>query len=216
MLDQGVYTLSEVSRYTGVPFSTIRDWFLPHPQGRHSPVFESDWPRVGDDYAVSFLNLIEAYVASFFRKKGMKPNHIRRAHSILQERWNTKHPFARRDLRTDGKRIIIQSTGDPQLVEAISKQEVFEYVKPHLREINYELISKLAGEWRIGTGVVINPKIGFGKPVIKNTGVSTLVVAQQYQANGRNAALVARLFDIPEKGVLDAFRFEKRLKRIAA
>jgi uncharacterized protein (DUF433 family) len=210
-----VYTLSEVSTYTGVPSTTLRAWFKPRSDGRgRGPVFQSDWEQAGDDFAVSFLNLIEARVASFFRKQGVRPIHIRKTHSALQQRLGISHPFAHQDLRSDGDRIfqIIQADA----TDAISRQMLFKHVLPHLSGIRYASLTHLAETWQIKKGIVITPHLGFGKPVIENAGVSTLIVAKQYQANGMDANLVARLFKITEESVKNAFRFERSLRRIAA
>jgi uncharacterized protein (DUF433 family) len=217
MLGQGVYTLAEVTQYTGVPDSTLRSWFLPRPDKRgFGPVFASDYAAEGKDFAVSFLNLIEAHVASFFKKQGVTPALIRRAHEVLQEQLGTSHPFAHEDLRTDSHRIFHIIRSDAKLVDVVSRQMLFKNVKPYLRGIKYALATRLAETWHVRKGIVINPKLGFGKPVIENSGVSTLIVAKQYVANGKNATLVARLFKITEEGVQNAFRYEKRLGRIAA
>lgn len=217
MSELGVYTLAEVSAYTKVPAGTIRNWFKPRSDGAGlGPVFVSDYEMEGDDFAVSFLNLIEAHVASFFDEQGVDHAVIRRAHELLQVQLRTRHPFAHQDLRTDGERIISVFKKDSTLVDSISRQLFFKHVKPHLRGIRYSIPTRLAETWMVKKGIVITPKLGFGKPVIENAGVSTLIVAKQYRANGMDAALVARLFKIPEASVLNAFRYEKRLGRIAA
>jgi uncharacterized protein (DUF433 family) len=73
----------------------------------------------------------------------------------------------------------------------------------------------LAVAWNIADGVTISPGISYGKPVINQTGVTTYVVANQFKANGENAALVAELFDLSESDVVNAVRFENSLKRAA-
>ena len=217
MLDQGVYTLAEVTQYTGVPASTLRNWFKPRSDGEGlGPVFKSDYASEGNDFGVSFLNLVEAYVASFFKENGVNPILIRRAHQVLQDQMRTSHPFAHEDLRTDRQRIFHYIQSDQKLVDVISKQLLFKHVTPKLLRFRYATTTRLADLWHVRKGVVITPRMGFGKPVIENSGVSTLIVANQYKANGMDAALVARLFKITEDGVINAFRFEKQLGRIAA
>src|SRR6266700_1962315 len=99
MLGLGVYPLSEVTDYTGVPATTLRSWFICRSDGKgRGPLFQSDWERVENDYALSFVNLIEAYVASFFRAKKIKPSHIRKVHEALKDKWGIAHPFASQDL----------------------------------------------------------------------------------------------------------------------
>lgn len=220
MIEQGVYTLAEASQYTGVPMTTLRCWFKPRwdSEGR-GPIFKSDWGQIGDDFALSFFNLIEAYVASFLKKHGAKPGDIRRANEILKSELKIDHPFAHTDLRTIFGRIIQDRQKGKRkgtFEDIISKQLFFPQFKRGLTKITYNPKTYLAETWSIARGVIVRPTVGFGKPVIRDTGVSTLIVANQYRANGQNAALVARLFNVTEKGVKDAFRFEKRLGRIAA
>ncbi len=220
MIGHGVYTISEVSQLTRVPWSTVRSWFLSGAKTKgRGPIFQSDFERIGEDFAVSFLNLIEVRVASFFRSEGVQPPIIRRTHEILQEELHTPHPFAHEDLRTDGARIIREKSGKKltvRWVDAISKQLLIPQFAKTLKGFGYNKATRLADEWGIYDGIQISPGIGFGKPVIKKTGLSTNIVAHQYLANGKDAALVARLFKITQEGVLAAFNFERDYGRLAA
>ncbi|MBC8106227.1 MAG: hypothetical protein H7Z14_06520 [Anaerolineae bacterium] len=210
MLGQGVYHLSEVAVLTDTPTATIRSWFKQRPDGRGSgPIFKSDFRSVGGDYAVSFLNLVDAYMAAFFSEQGVNPRIIRRAHTILRRELKTPHPFAHEDLCTDGVRIIL----DQQQTDVISKQMLFAPFKSRLTRLSYSGTTKLADTWEIANGVVIKPRINFGKPIVEQSSVSTNIVARQYVANKGNAALVARLFRITDSGVLNAYRFEEKLKQ---
>lgn len=212
MLGEGVYKLSEVAKFTGLPSSTVRTWFKWRAD-RHGlgPLFVTDYPAVDDDYAVSFLNLIDAYVAAFFRTQGVRPSLIRRAYAILQKDLHTPHPFAHVDLKTDGERIVRQTANEvriPELIDVVSKQKWFSQWAKYLSHLDYNPSTKLAGRWNISEGIVIDPQISFGKPVVKSTGVTAFVLANQYQANKRNAALVADLYNVSEADVLNAVRFE--------
>ena len=223
MLERGVYTIPEACRYINAPDMphlpdrkpmspiTLHAWFLPRSDRMGlGPLFESEWNKTGGDFAISFLNLIEAFVARFFKDSGVKPKRIRRTHEVLQRVLQTPHPFASLELRTNGQEIISCSS-DKQLVDYVAKQLYFPEMRNYLAGIEYDPSTLLAQTWSLAKGVAISPKLGFGRPIIRGTGVSTLIVANQYLANGKDAALVARLFKIPEEGVLDAFGFENRL-----
>ncbi len=214
MLGRGVYTLSDVARYAGLPAATLRSWFKSRSDEKgQGPIFRSDYAPVDDDYAVSFLNLIEVYVARFFRQEGVKPPIIRRAREILINELSTLYPFAHAELRTDGCRVI-HKTGEAQLVDVISKQHFFAQMR--LGQIKYNKTSKLAESWEIGEGVIINPKVAFGHPVVEQTGITTFVLANQYAANGGDAALVADLYGVGESDVHNAVRFEETIRRRVA
>jgi uncharacterized protein (DUF433 family) len=222
MLGRGIYQLTQVSKLTGVAPSTVRAWFLPRPDGKgRGPIFESDYEskEIDGDYAVSFLNLIDTYVARFFKKYKVPPDVIRKAHTILQERLDTRHPFAHADLRTNGRRIIerdMAERGDAVMVDVVSGQQWFGDMAGVQAEIDYDEVTRIATVWRIRPGVQIRPGVNFGQPAIEKSAVPTLTVARQYRANGGDAAFVAKLFNISPESVLRAYEFELSFGRIAA
>jgi uncharacterized protein (DUF433 family) len=222
MFGSGLYTLPDVARYTGVPRSTIRSWFRPRSDGQgRGPMFQSDYETVDGEMAVSFLNLIDAYVARYFRQQNVSPLVLRRAHEILQLELGTPHPFAHADLCAGQGRIIRRTVeiadSPPKLVDVVSKQKWFSEMQAWLSRIDYARVTKLASRWNIADGVVIDPTVCFGQPAVRRTAVSTFVLANQFHANRRNAALVADLYSVREEDVRHAAAFEARHRqRIAA
>lgn len=224
MLGQGVYKLAEVSKLTGMYPGRVSYWFKKTPENiRHGPIFQSDYSPIGGDYAVSFLDLIDVLVASQFRDQYKVPMRVVRcAYSVLQEELGEKHPFCLSDLYTDGKRIFNLamsklSENEEKLSDVISHQQFFIHIKKELSHIDYGEISKIAERWRIAQGVVIDPTINMGKPTIEHTGVTTFIIANQHRANKEDSALVADLYNINEKDVLNAVKFEQwyNQKRVA-
>ena len=141
---------------------------------------------------------------------------VRAAYSHLQNRLKAKDRCCREELYTDGKEIIIQAAdavGDSVLSEAVSGQRLFMQVLEYLARIDFSHATKLAERWRIAQGVVIDPRISMGKPVVESTGKTTFVIANCYAANNRDAGLVAELFDVEESDVLNAFSFEQQFRR---
>jgi uncharacterized protein (DUF433 family) len=230
-IGEGVYTLAEVSKYTGVKDGTLRTWFVGRSdENGRGPIFTSDWDKIDNDFAVSFLNLIEAHVAKFFKEGRISPKNIRRAHEILKETLRTPHPFAHAQLGHDLRRIIqLGANGqhEEEPMEVISKQLKFpqfkesirriplDKIKQGIKKIRYSQSTNLAEAWEIGDGVIISPKVGYGKPVVESEGISTLILANQYFANGKRADLVARIFATSQESVMNAFAFETAtIKRI--
>ena len=210
---QGVYSLSEVARYALVHPSTVRAWFKGRSdQAGRGPVFRSDYQSVDDSYAVSFLDLIDACIAGRFRKAGVKLSELRKAYELLKEDLNTHHPFAHDRLYTDGNNVIVGVDGrlnHELLYDAVSRQQLFEELRRVLERVDYQPKTHLARRFRIADGVVIDPDISLGKPVICGTGTETWVIARQFLANRQNAPLVAELFDISERDVENAVDFER-------
>ncbi|MDO8631925.1 MAG: hypothetical protein Q7R41_15680, partial [Phycisphaerales bacterium] len=216
-LELGVYTLSEVARYTNLKYSTVRYWFLGRPDGAgRGPVFRSDYPIVCGQRAVSFLDLFDALIAGQFRELGVSLQVVRRAHTLLQRRLGTIHPFCHQDLYTDGKAIIAGTASeinDETLNDVISGQHLFPQIKIHLDHVVYCTKTKLAVRWHVADGVVMDPTLCRGKPVVEPTGTTTFVLSGAYSANDQNADLVADLFDVSIEQVLNAVKFEEALRK---
>jgi uncharacterized protein (DUF433 family) len=139
----------------------------------------------------------------------------------LQEILNIPHPFAHESLRTDVdeqhplKRPNIFSVQGRTAIDALTRQVMLEYVSPRLNTITYGE-DFLAETWEVATGIVIDPWRGFGHPVVKDAGVSTLILAKQYSANQGNTSLVAKLFKTTADDVVRAVAYETSINRFAA
>ena len=212
MLGRGVYRMSEIAKYAQLPTQRVRSWFTTKPYGmRGGPLFFSDYSIVDNQYAGSFLDLIDVFVAGRLRESGVSMSRIRLVYEKLEEELDTVHPFAHSKFYTDGKAVITLAAdglGDEQLRDVLAEQYLFLESTSFLHSIDYDAKSDLATRWRIAHGVQIDPALSFGKPVVAGTGVSTYVLANQFEANGRDAGLVADLFSVTEKDVMNAVDFE--------
>lgn len=215
MLGKGSYILAEVSKLTQLHPGRVRSWFKHRPDsvGR-GPLLDSDYESIENDFAVSFLDLIDVLVAGQFRDHyNVSMRVVRRAYSVLKEELNVAHPFCHSGLYTDGKRIFqlaATKLGDEKLSDVISRQQFFAHIKEKLDHIEYNKLTRLADKWRIANGVLLDPNVSMGKPTVIETGLTTYVVANQYRANAENAGLVADLYGISEKDVANAVDFEKQ------
>lgn len=217
MLGQGIYISAEIARLTKMHPSRLRSWFKWRSDGSgHGPLFASDYPPVGGDYAFSFLDLIDVLVAGQFRDEYKVPmKTVRKAHTVLQRQLDTKHPFCHSDLYTDGKRIFLHAAkevGEGTLSDVVSKQQFFLHIKKELHRVDYSKGTSLACKWNIAKGVVIDPSVSMGKPTIRNTGIATHIIANQYYANKENAPLVSDLYGVRSKDVMNAVNFENWYK----
>jgi uncharacterized protein (DUF433 family) len=212
MIGGGVYSLSEAARLTGLRRARIKNWF----EGRSGepiprPVFSSDYEPVGGDYAISFLDLVEVFVAGQLREHGVSLQYIRKAHVKLQTDWDTKHPFSKKDVRTDGKKIfaVLDDNERKIVYDVVTRNQVFEsFILPVLEKIDYDQATRDALKWHLTDMVVLDPKVCFGKPVVEDVGITTYVLAASYYANGQDAKAVARWYEIDEAHVIAAVEYE--------
>lgn len=211
LLGRGVYTFRDVARLTGLRYARIREWFVGR-GARGQRVFAGDYSPVDGDMAVSFLDLVDAFVAGQLRTHGVPLQTLRRVYARLQDRLGTKHAFAHQELLLSGKDIFartLNDEGEEELIHVLTDQKVFPRILlPFLEKIDFEEVTKLARRWRIAELVVVDPQIGYGKPVVEPAGIATAVLAAAYHANGRDAELVADWFNVHARHVLAAAKFE--------
>lgn len=206
-LGKGVYSFSEAAKLVNLNPKRIREWFR---GGR--PVFVSDLPPLGSEFAISFLDLVEVFVAGHLRDFGISLRAVRQVHFRLSTYFKNPHPFARQELLTDGQDVFVRGIdkdGESEIYEAITRQKVFPtLILPFLKQIDYARMTNLADRWRIADGVVVDPRLCFGQPVLARSAIPTRIVAAEYLANDRNEKLVGDWYRITSKEVLQAVKFE--------
>ena len=213
LLGKGVYGFQEAARLTRVSAVNTRRWFIGRSDTGASAVLHSDIPSVGDRHAISFLDLIDLRVVGQFRKQGITMPTIRKAYAKLEVQLQTVHPFAHADLCVFGKTVfqrMLEDDGVGELREVVSGQKGMPRIlEKFLSDIEYGQRDRLAERWNIQRGVVIDPLRNLGKPISRDSGAGTYVLARAYAANNRDADLVATLFDTSSEAVLDAAAFER-------
>ena len=131
VIGRGVYTIPEAAKYLGKPHQTIHAWLSGERQ-----VFSSDYPPVDGHQAISFLDLVDAMVASTFRKHGVPMREIRHVYEELKVLFKEEHPFCKKDLdlSTDGKKIYHKYGNDVAQVmngQVHSKELMKGYLEGH-------------------------------------------------------------------------------------
>lgn len=213
-LGKGVYSLAEAAQYTKLPYRRVWSWFRPNDENGATGFLCTDYDRLENRAAISFHDLIDVLVAGQFRERGLSLQRIRAAYEQLKADFDTVHPFCRNELFTDGKNVfarVANELNDECLFEVISRQNFFPKIMlPHLRKIEYDTETSLALRWAVAPGIVLDPQIALGKPVLRGTGKTTYVIANAFHANNRNVDLVADAFGIETEDVLNAVDFEER------
>ena len=210
---KGIYSFREAARLTGLKPRRVREWFV----GRNSepdrrPVFRSEFEPIGAVQVISFLDLVEVFVAGHLRDNGVSLPTLRKVHKRLGTDFHTDHPFARKELLTDGREVFVRGVdqaGEEEIYHALTKQKAFpKLILPFLKRIDYDRVSALAKRWHIDDGIVVDPGKCFGKPILESSCIPTYLVAAEYEANGRDAERVAGWYGLSPNEVLAAVRFE--------
>lgn len=216
IVGKGVYSIAEAARLTRLRTQRVREWF----RGRETesrifkPVFQSDYPVLHEDYAISFLDLIELFIGGKLREAGISLPKLRQNYHELKKDFGV-HPFCTRGIYVGGKQIFTRGLNEVDsgsVIEAISRQHYFDkIILPFLKQITYDQKTEMAVRWQIAELVTVDPEIRFGRPIVGETGMTTSTLRRAYYANGEDSAFVASWYGIEERHVIAAVNFENGL-----
>lgn len=189
------YQIAEAARYLHVPDHRLRAWF----RGDHGRggVLENARPS----HCISFMSLVEAHIISAMRGKHKIPlQRIRRAVDYLKELYKTEHPLIGWDFKTNGKDLFLEGlSGDESLVNVsqYGQTGMRQVLDMYLTRIDYDDAGlpaalypftqlRVEGDPKF---IVINPKVGFGRPVTRHGGIRTSAIAERFKAGESIASL---------------------------
>lgn len=214
-LGLGMYDFREAARLTRLDPRQLRRWFVPGSGAGRGPVLKPDYKPVDGDHAISFLDLIDVFVFGQLRTHGVSLPTLRKVYQRLQRSLGQKHPFAHDRLASDGPDLLLAAADEADreaLAEILNRRRVFpDVLAPFLKQLDYDPDTHLARAWRVADGVVINPAIALGRPIVDGAYVKTEVLAAAYDANGQDADHVARWYNVNPEDVATAVRFEAGL-----
>jgi uncharacterized protein (DUF433 family) len=221
------YTVARTAKIAGVATSTLRSWLRGGPYKvkggieRYEPLLE--FPEPSTPY-LSFINVVEAHMLAAIRRvHGVPMNRIRPALDFVKTNLNIAHPLASKTFETDGYSLFIREFGE--IINASrGGQIVFrEIVEAHLQRIEYDDQdlaktfypfrqplaegSELKREPKV---IMVDPRIQFGKPILKSIGVPTAVIYSRWYA-GENFVDIAKDLNADPSEIEDATRFESKL-----
>ena len=97
------YSVREAALYLRLPVSTLRAWI-----GRQKNFESLILPAQTKPLALSFINLVEAYVlASIRRQHRISMNKVRNGMRFISDRFSSEHPLAEKDFETDGISLFL-------------------------------------------------------------------------------------------------------------
>lgn len=221
-LQAGIYTVLDAAELVEAPPRLVRIWIGGH-KGKQEPVIDSQLGRVYGKVAVSFTNLMELRFVATFAAAGVKLRSIRAIMNEVKETLDHPHPFATRTVfKTDGRKIVAQiarNNGVENIYDLRSKN--YEMYPVVLRSLKGDVSYDPAGEavsWRprpaIAPNVILLPSFSFGQPILRTSRVPTEALANAVRAEG-SARIVASLYEVPERQVREAVKFEQHLRRAA-
>jgi len=158
----------------------------------------------------SFSDLVSLFVVRELLRKGVRPARIREAEDFLRRDLKIDRPFVFEDIKTDGVDVFFRDNVIPTQIEAASLrgQQVFrEAIKDRLTSVRYT--DGTAAYWVPMPGVLVDPRVQFGEPVVEGTRVPTEAVANVARNLGTERA--ALRFGLGTELVETAISFEQQL-----
>lgn len=212
-----IYGPAEAAQYLRVPYNTLLYWlkgseFVP-------PLVR---PATRNPVRLSFMNLLECHMVSGMRSVyQVRVPRVRKALHTLTNYKQFKHPLVEQVFLTNGVDLLIEHLGD--IIDLMHGQTVFRsMVELHLRRIERDptglfkffpfVIERRATEPR---SIEITPSVGFGKPVIAGTGISTAVIASRFNAR-ESVEELAGEYGRAIQEIEEAIRWEQKSAAIAA
>ena len=219
------YPFAEAAHYLNLPPSTLRAWCLGQPyrdrQGKNrlfKRLIVLDGQRAD---GLSFLNLVEAHVlAAIRRAHGVSLPKVRRALDYVSSQLKIQRPLADARFQTNGVDLFVEQLGTLLNVSQDGQLEMDELLRAHLDRVEWDAAGvpiKLFPFTRYGSSadapapIEIDPRVAFGRPVLKGRGVPTAILADRFKAGDTLTAL-ADDYEASTQEIEEAIRCELNRK----
>jgi uncharacterized protein (DUF433 family) len=213
------YSAADAARFLHLPVSTVRAWAFGQRYAvrgdsrRFQPVISVADPA---RRFLSFLNLVELLVlAAIRRTHKVSLAKVRKAVAYLRKHLVTDHPLADHQFMTNGVDLFVERFGEILNLSKNGQIEIREMIVAYLRLVDRDdqgipirlHLPKVASvEARPAPSViVIDPRFGFGRPVIEGSGVRIDVMVERFNS-GEGIVELAADYGLPPAAIEDAIR----------
>jgi len=191
----------------------IRRWT--RGSGPTLPLWHAYYQELEDSSEISFLDLIEVRVVSSLRRNGVSLQAIRYAIEYAKNKFGIERPLASLKFKTDGKEILIPALENDGELTSLSKkragQKVFNsIVQQSLVDLEFQDDRPIRWNPKGSRHVTIDPKRAFGTPILKEHGVSTRVLRDEYEIFS-DVKYLSNIYEISLPIVKSAINFERNL-----
>jgi uncharacterized protein (DUF433 family) len=228
-LGTGLYTPKEAAMLLHEQAATVRRWAFGYHRNRpergrshHPPLLlQTDLPEVDGEQALTFVELIELLYIRAFERAHVPWRAIKEAANVAARLYKSEHPFALRQLYIDPKSVygaVQELDGSESLVQLLGhgQHAIAPVLKPYLEQLEFDINDVASRWWPMGKlgGVVIDPRISFGAPLVAEVGIRTKMLSDMYYAErdvyGEEKAVerVAWIYEIKPTHVQTALTFK--------
>ncbi|BCJ56788.1 DUF433 domain-containing protein [Micromonospora endophytica] len=193
-LHDALLTPANTARYLGIPRSTMYSWLAEKAAGE--PLVHSVQPAKRGWPSVPFVAVIEAYVLRSLRDLKLGKDKIRDVAAEIRNIFGNPYGLADRRIATDGIDVFVQYVDTDELARAGDHQmPIREVIADYLRYIVWDPSDAYPARLRLRqypdtAQVVIDPRFGWGAPVVARTKVPVEAVVGMWRA-GEPSEVVA-------------------------
>ena len=218
MMEIPIYGLSEAALYIRVPLATLKYWV--HGGGSVQPLIKLAGT---EPHRLSFVNLLECHMLSSMRAiYDVRIPKVRKALATLANYVQHRHPLIEQVFETDRRDLFIEHLGAIVNLSKGGQIEIREMINLYRERVERDpkgllklypfVMERKQDEPRL---IQINPAVGFGKPVISGTGISTTVVTSRFNARESIEDLASE-YGVTSRQIEEAIRWEQRTAAVAA
>jgi uncharacterized protein (DUF433 family) len=225
LYDEPAYRAAEAARMLALPAATVKAWCFGHDylqrDGKHQRFKSVISPADAKGRLLSFNNLCELHMLAAIRRhyRVSMPS-VRTSLSYVRKVLQTPRPLLAGDFMTNGVHLFVEHAG---VVLNASRQGQATLSPDFERELRRVERDKHGSPIRLfpttravgaaldsPRSVVVDPTVGFGRPVLARAGVTTQVIQDRFLA-GDSPHEMAQDFGVDEADIWEALRFEQRL-----
>ncbi len=205
------YTAPRAAQTVRLSPSTLRLWACG--DGDHKALFS---PADRSPLTLSFNNLVEAFVlASMRRVHGVSMQKVRKALRFVGDKLRVDRPLIHSRFRTDGVHLFVEEADKLLIVSSEGQALLRDVLDASLARIEWggevaeRLFPWVRANFEGPKNIVIDPRRGFGQPVIAGTGIQARIVTERHRA-GESISALAEDYRLNVEQIEDAIRCETR------
>ncbi len=217
-----IYTVTDASNFLHIPLATVRTWTT----GRQYPVkagkssFKPIVPvRQGK---LSFLQLVELYILRALRTvHRVEIDSVRKALKYAEAELGISRLLLSNKLLTGGGDLFIEEYGELISLNKSGQLALKEILRSYLGRVDRDshdvpirLYPYVSHERNEDKKIVIDPRVSFGYPTLKGTGIKTSVIVSRIDA-GETLEEVANDYELAPEQIKSAVVYEQIYKQAA-
>lgn len=218
--NQPAYGPAEAARYLRLPVATLRSWVAgrSYPKGDARATFHPlISPAAAQPLQLSFYNLVEAHVLRALRTDhGVALAELRAAMDYAQKKLQLPRLLLSPDLRTHAGQVFLDRYAELINLSASGQLALRKLFEDHLQRVEWDewqfpvrLYPYLQGTARSSErAIAIDPRVAFGRPVIRRLGISTAAIADRLDA-GESVDALAEDYDLSRDEIEQAVLYSR-------